>query len=106
MKLISLPKKVLCVCGLIVCVALLSVDSSFGADRSIGLHSARVLAQSLAWKAEEAGLFQKFNFDMPLAVTPFDASALNGKPQDLVERRSIDEIEKSGFFDKLRTEKT
>jgi len=105
MKFISFPKKVLCVCGLIVFVAPLSLDSSFGADRSIGLRSARVLSRSLPWTAEEAGLFQKVNFDFPLAVARIDAPALNGNPQDLVERRSIDEMEKSGLCDKVPTEK-
>ena len=88
MKFISLPKKVLCVCGLPGFVALFSLDSFFGADRSIGLQSARVPSQSLWWTAEEAGLFQKFNLDLPLAVARIDAPALNGKRQDLVERRS------------------
>jgi len=88
MKFISLPKKVLCVCGLIVFVAFLSLDSFFGADRSIGLQSARVAAQSLPRTAGGAGLLQRFNLDAQLAVARIDAPALNSKPRDLVERRS------------------
>jgi ABC-type nitrate/sulfonate/bicarbonate transport system substrate-binding protein len=40
--------------------------SVFGADKLIGIHSARVMSQSLPWVAEEAGLFKKHNLDFQL----------------------------------------
>jgi len=36
------------------------------ADKLIGIHSARVLSQSLPWIAREAGLFKKYNLDFDL----------------------------------------
>ena len=39
---------------------------AFGADKLIGIHSARVMSQSLPWVAEEAGLFKKHNLDFQL----------------------------------------
>lgn len=38
-------------------------------------------------------------------VAPIDPRAKKVKPQELVDRRYLDEMEKSGFFDKLWTEK-
>ena len=40
--------------------------SVFGADKLIGIHSARVMSQSLPWVAQEAGLFKKHNLDFQL----------------------------------------
>ena len=37
--------------------------SVLGADKLIGIHSARVMSQSMPWMAEEAGLFKKYNLD-------------------------------------------
>ncbi len=37
-----------------------------GADKLTGIHSARVMSQSLPWVAEEAGLFKKHNLDFRL----------------------------------------
>ena len=36
------------------------------ADKLIGIHSARVMSQSLPWMAQEAGLFKKHNLDFEL----------------------------------------
>ena len=36
------------------------------ADKLIGIHSARVLSQSMPWVAQEAGLFKKYNLDFDL----------------------------------------
>ncbi len=36
------------------------------ADKLIGIHSARVMSQSMPWIAEEAGLFKKYNLDFQL----------------------------------------
>ena len=38
-------------------------------------------------------------------VSQIDPRAKKVKPQDLMDRRYLDEMEKSGFFDKLWTEK-
>lgn len=40
--------------------------SVLGADKLIGIHSARVMSQSLPWVAEEVGLFKKYNLDFHL----------------------------------------
>ena len=37
--------------------------SAQAAEKMIGIHSARVMSQSLPWMAEEAGLFKKYNLD-------------------------------------------
>ncbi len=39
---------------------------AWGADKLTGIHSARVMSQSLPWVAEEAGLFKKHNLDFQL----------------------------------------
>jgi len=39
---------------------------ALGADKLIGIHSARVMSQSLPWVAEEAGLFKKHDLDFQL----------------------------------------
>jgi NitT/TauT family transport system substrate-binding protein len=35
-------------------------------DKMVGIHSARVMSQSLPWMAQEAGLFKKYNLDFSL----------------------------------------
>src|ERR1700752_202958 len=35
-------------------------------DKMVGIHSARVMSQSMPWMAEEAGLFKKYNLDFNL----------------------------------------
>lgn len=37
-----------------------------GAEKLVGIHSARVMSQSLPWVAQEAGLFKKYNLDFHL----------------------------------------
>jgi NitT/TauT family transport system substrate-binding protein len=39
--------------------------SAPAAEKLIGIHSARVMSQSLPWMAEEAGLFKKYNLEYP-----------------------------------------
>jgi NitT/TauT family transport system substrate-binding protein len=41
-------------------------QGAFAADKLIGIHSARVMSQSLPWMAQEAGLFKKYNLDFEL----------------------------------------
>ena len=40
--------------------------SASGTEKLTGIHSARVMSQSLPWIAEEAGLFKKYNLDFQL----------------------------------------
>ena len=40
--------------------------SARAADKLVGIHSARVLSQTLPWVAREAGLFKKYNLDFDL----------------------------------------
>ncbi len=51
------------------------------AERLVGIHSARVLSQSMPWIAEEAGLFKKYNLDFRLvfiASSPAVTAAMLG----------------------------
>ena len=43
-----------------------SAFSVSGAEKLTGIHSARVMSQSLPWVAQEAGLFKKYNLDFQL----------------------------------------
>src|SRR4029079_7385015 len=36
------------------------------ADQMVGIHSARVMSQSMPWIAQEAGIFKKYNLDFNL----------------------------------------
>jgi len=51
------------------------------AERLVGIHSARVLSQSMPWIAAEAGLFKKYNLDFQLvyiASSPSVTAAMLG----------------------------
>ena len=51
------------------------------ADKLIGIHSSRVLSQSMPWVAQEAGLFKKYNLDFNLvfiASSPSVTAAMLG----------------------------
>lgn len=39
---------------------------AYAADKLVGIHSARVMSQSMPWIAHEAGLFPKYNLDFQL----------------------------------------
>lgn len=54
--------------GLIVLAALTPTATSpaDAADKLVGIHSARVMSQSMPWIAQEAGLFKKYNLDFQL----------------------------------------
>ena len=41
-------------------------DGAAAPDKLVGIHSARVMSQSLPWMAHEAGLFKKHNLDFNL----------------------------------------
>ena len=54
---------------LLAIATLLSLFSPFtasGAEKLIGIHSSRVMSQSMPWMAQEAGLFKKNNLDFQL----------------------------------------
>jgi len=56
------------VVSLVFLILLIGVNAQGAAapDKLIGIHSARVMSQSLPWVAEEAGLFKKYNLDFHL----------------------------------------
>ena len=43
-----------------------SAHAASAPDKLVGIHSARVMSQSLPWMAQEAGLFKKYNIDFNL----------------------------------------
>jgi ABC-type nitrate/sulfonate/bicarbonate transport system substrate-binding protein len=56
-------------------------QSAVAADKLVGIHSARVLSQSMPWIAQEAGLFKKHNLEFPLvfiASSPAVTAAMLG----------------------------
>jgi ABC-type nitrate/sulfonate/bicarbonate transport system substrate-binding protein len=56
-------------------------QSAIAADKLVGIHSARVLSQSMPWIAHEAGLFKKYNIEFPLvfiASSPAVTAAMLG----------------------------
>jgi NitT/TauT family transport system substrate-binding protein len=57
--------------GLVVLGALVLPAAGNGADKVNLLYTARVMSQSYPWVAQEAGLFKKYDLDVPLVfVTP------------------------------------
>jgi len=52
--------------GILTMLAFFSPFSVSGADKLIGVHSSRVMSQSMPWMAQEAGLFKKYNIDFNL----------------------------------------
>ncbi len=55
--------------GLLAILTVLSFFSPFsvsGAEKLTGVHSSRVMSQSMPWIAQEAGLFKKYNLDFHL----------------------------------------
>ena len=47
-------------------LAFLAEGQAQAADKLVGIHSARVMSQSMPWMAQEAGLFKKYNLDFNL----------------------------------------
>lgn len=62
------------------CCALLLLGfmtrEAFGAERLMGIHSARLMSQSMPWIAQEAGLFQKYNLEFRLVYVGSSQLAL------------------------------
>jgi ABC-type nitrate/sulfonate/bicarbonate transport system substrate-binding protein len=52
------------ICFLLFAPAL--THSAAAPEKMVGIHSARVMSQSLPWMAQEAGLFKKYNLDFNL----------------------------------------
>jgi len=50
----------------VLCLSPLSSQAAGAADKLVGIHSARVMSQSMPWIAQEAGLFKKYNLDFQL----------------------------------------
>jgi NitT/TauT family transport system substrate-binding protein len=58
-----------------------TAEAASAPDKLIGIHSARVMSQSLPWMAQEAGLFKKHNLDFQLVFissSPIVTAALLG----------------------------
>jgi ABC-type nitrate/sulfonate/bicarbonate transport system substrate-binding protein len=58
-------KKGFLLASLILCVVG-NIRGAVAADKLVGIHSARVMSQSMPWIATEAGLFKKYNIDFNL----------------------------------------
>lgn len=61
--------------------------AAFSAERLVGVHSARVMSQSMPWIAEEAGLFRKYDLEFPLVYigsSPLATAAMLGGDGELL----------------------
>lgn len=68
-------------CSILLLCAWPKAQTVSAADKLVGIHSARVLSQSMPWIAQEAGLFKKYNLDFPLvyiASSPAVTAAILG----------------------------
>ncbi len=68
-------------------LSLILPDASLAADRLLGVHSARVMSQSMPWIAEEAGLFRSHNLEFPLVyigASPLATAAMLGGDADVM----------------------
>src|SRR2546428_11483284 len=65
-----MPQGVKGKCGFWLALVIASVisrtDGAAAPDKLVGIHSARVMSQSMPWMATEAGLFKKYNIDFNL----------------------------------------
>ncbi|MGH7775176.1 MAG: ABC transporter substrate-binding protein [Candidatus Binatia bacterium] len=52
--------------GIILLTFHFGTSRALAADKLVGIHSARVMSQSMPWIAQEAGLFPKYNLDFQL----------------------------------------
>jgi NitT/TauT family transport system substrate-binding protein len=61
--------------------------ATLAADRLLGIHSARVMSQSMPWIAEEARLFRKYDLEFPLVYigsSPLATAAMLGGDGELL----------------------
>jgi ABC-type nitrate/sulfonate/bicarbonate transport system substrate-binding protein len=66
---------------------LITPHAALPADRLLGIHSARVMSQSMPWIAEEAGLFRKYDLEFPLVYigsSPLATAAMLGGDGELL----------------------
>jgi NitT/TauT family transport system substrate-binding protein len=64
-------KFALCAAGFLAVLTTLSANGAHGADKLLTLYTARVMSQAYPWIAQEAGLFKKYDLDIPLVfITP------------------------------------
>jgi NitT/TauT family transport system substrate-binding protein len=54
------------VAGAVLLLVVVAAGQGRGAERLVGIHSARVLSQAMPWIAQDAGLFKKYNLDFPM----------------------------------------
>ncbi|HZA54274.1 MAG TPA: hypothetical protein VE616_08500, partial [Candidatus Udaeobacter sp.] len=66
MKIRTASGGVRAVSACLLFAAFLAENPARAADKLVGIHSARVMSQSLPWMAQEAGLFKKYNLDFSL----------------------------------------
>lgn len=67
--------------GLFLLPFLALPGASAAADRVLGVHSARVMSQSMPWIAEQAGIFRSHNIEFPLVYigsSPLATAAMLG----------------------------
>jgi hypothetical protein len=66
----------------VLCWVVHAEGDGYAVEKLIGLHSARVMSQSLPWIAQEAGIFKKYDLDFPLvyatASSAVTAAMLSG----------------------------
>ncbi len=70
----------------IILALVLAPHTTSAADRLVGIHSARVMSQSIPWIAQEAGLFKKYDLDFQLvyiASSPAVTAAMLGGDAEL-----------------------
>lgn len=76
------------IASVLVWLAFLIVPyAALPADRLLGIHSARVMSQSMPWIAEEAGLFRKYDLEFPLVYigsSPLATAAMLGGDGELL----------------------
>jgi ABC-type nitrate/sulfonate/bicarbonate transport system substrate-binding protein len=68
-------------------VVLITPYTALSAERLLGIHSARVMSQSMPWIAEEAGLFRKYDLEFPLVYvgsSPLATAAMLGGDGELL----------------------
>lgn len=74
--------------SLLFCLVLFTTPAtSLPADRLLGVHSARVMSQSMPWIAEEAGLFRRYELEFPLVYigsSPLATAAMLGGDGELL----------------------
>src|SRR5262245_10611706 len=59
---------------------------AWAAEKLLGVHSARVMSQSMPWIAEEAGLFRRYDLEFPLVYIgslPLATAAMLGGDGEL-----------------------